>query len=265
MGCDIHLTAEYKDPKTKEWKVAHAPIQKCEYCDGTGKDDDAKSAASEKDKQCWFCKGKGKRVPDFYEGRNYDDFAILASVRNGRGFAGIKTGGGFNPIAEPRGVPKNATDEYKAEVRRWDCDGHSHSFITLKELLDYDWEQTTSHQGVVSLSVYADWWRNKGKKGAPQTWCGGVSGGDIVMVSNKEMEKLILANEDKVKPAEKVGFAFDDVKIDGKSHHTVVEWTETYRESATNLQKFTIPLLQAYAEKKGLKPQDVRIVFFFDN
>lgn len=39
------------------------------------------------------------------DGRNYDTFAMLANVRNGRGFAGVKTGDGFPFIAEPRGLP----------------------------------------------------------------------------------------------------------------------------------------------------------------
>lgn len=39
-----------------------------------------------------------------FSGRNYNEFAILAGVRNGTGFAGCDTDG-FAPIAEPRGLP----------------------------------------------------------------------------------------------------------------------------------------------------------------
>lgn len=37
--------------------------------------------------------------------RSYNTFAMLADVRNGRGFAGIKTSDGFPYIHEPRGLP----------------------------------------------------------------------------------------------------------------------------------------------------------------
>ena len=37
--------------------------------------------------------------------RSYNTFAMLANVRNGRGFAGIKTSDGFPYIHEPRGLP----------------------------------------------------------------------------------------------------------------------------------------------------------------
>ena len=40
-------------------------------------------------------------------GRSYDCFAVLAGVRNGRGFAGVDTGDGFNPISKPRGLPND--------------------------------------------------------------------------------------------------------------------------------------------------------------
>jgi hypothetical protein len=36
-------------------------------------------------------------------------------------------------------VPKDASSGYLYEVNNWDSDGHSHSYFTLKELLDVDW------------------------------------------------------------------------------------------------------------------------------
>lgn len=37
--------------------------------------------------------------------RDYDTFAVLADVRNGRGFAGVETGEGWPVFANPRGLP----------------------------------------------------------------------------------------------------------------------------------------------------------------
>lgn len=62
-----------------------------------------------------------------YKGRNYELFGILADVR-GRG----------NPImSDPRGLPEDVSDVVKEESDRWEGDGHSHSYFTLRELVEY--------------------------------------------------------------------------------------------------------------------------------
>lgn len=59
-----------------------------------------------------------------YYPRNYTLFATLAGVR------------GDNPIANPRGIPEDCSLEYKKMCDDWGDDGHSHSYFTLRELLD---------------------------------------------------------------------------------------------------------------------------------
>lgn len=47
-------------------------------------------------------------VPSNYkQDRHYQLFAVLAGVRNGHGFARVRTGEAVKPIAEPRGLPKD--------------------------------------------------------------------------------------------------------------------------------------------------------------
>ena len=77
------------------------------------------------DKPWW---NKELEIPD---DRDYDFFGILANVRN---YANAK------PISEPKGTPFDVSDEVKEEIQRWNSDGHSHSYVTLKEFDDYDWE-----------------------------------------------------------------------------------------------------------------------------
>ena len=115
MGCDIHFYVETQN-ENGEWVSA----------DRWTKDDDGETYVAFQDA--------------FYPGRNYNLFSILADVRNGIGFAGVKTGDGFEPISMPRGVPADACQEYKNQVSNWDGDGHSHSWYTLNELIDYDWD-----------------------------------------------------------------------------------------------------------------------------
>ena len=78
MGCDIHLYVERKVP-------------------GIG----------------WVSLEDPNEHYNGLTNRNYSIFAILANVRNGRGFAGIVTGTGFNPISEPRGL---GLEQYMAMI-----------------------------------------------------------------------------------------------------------------------------------------------------
>ena len=57
--------------------------------------------------------------------RSYNTFAMLANVRNGRGFAGIRTSDGFPYIHEPRGLPADLKEPSRmslAEVDNFDDD-----------------------------------------------------------------------------------------------------------------------------------------------
>lgn len=160
MGCDIHPHYEVR----KDCKWEHVQVR-AKYVTG-GKEEDGDSKI---DYDGYF-------NDPLYIGRNYDLFAILANVRNGSGFAGCDTGDGFRPIMMPRGVPRDASlltmEDYTVEVnpsdgfhtreklQQWVDDGiskwigkskvsgpdwHSASYLTLRELLDYDWEQTAKH------------------------------------------------------------------------------------------------------------------------
>ncbi len=72
------------------------------------------------------------------EDRSYDTFAILAGVRNYVNAI---------PISEPKGLPEDLSEESKNDdniqhLEYWqEGDGHSFSWLTLKEILDYNWEQ----------------------------------------------------------------------------------------------------------------------------
>ena len=70
--------------------------------------------------------------------RSYNTFAMLADVRNGRGFAGIKTSDGFPYIHKPRGLPADLREPTRRDndddnsvrvnknhlVAAWDRDGN---------------------------------------------------------------------------------------------------------------------------------------------
>ena len=107
MGCDIHLYVEKFDGK--KWVHVQEDVMK---------DDNVPAELS------------------FFNTRSYSLFAILANVRNN---------GNFNPISEPKELPEDCSDSIKT-ISDWDG-GHSHSWLTLKEIFEFDWTQSVKREG----------------------------------------------------------------------------------------------------------------------
>lgn len=241
MGCDIHFYVEKKQPDGS-WKI-HGEFAREVDEEGT------------EDERAWLSQD-GRPL---YSGRNYNLFAILADVRNGRGFAGIKTGEGFNPISEPRGVPDDASPEYKEIVEQWGCDGHSHSHHTLRQLLDFDWTQSTTCQGWCDMTEYLPWAARGWTREGPKSYCGGVNGPDVKHLSEEEAAELVKQFAGVSEWSGRKEFA---AKHPDK--YALAVWRPTYYDCASNFIIETIPeLLNLAGGTGGL--DDVRIVFLFDN
>ena len=191
----------------------------------------------------------GDKAPEvyrdwIYDGRNYDLFAILADVRNGRGFAGVVTGEGFIPIFKPRGVPENASEEYRKWSDDWDGDGHSHSYHTVRQLINFQhWKEDIIHYGIVTEEEYKIF----KEKGMPESYCGGMSGPDIVEISNESLEAIISG---------------EAAREADKHYITRVQWKEGYWLAVGGFYTESIPKLRELARDDL---DSVRIVFFFDN
>jgi len=195
MGCDIHLFCETREPGGK-WVLTPVTTE-CLSCNGTGKIKSRKVGGEFDD--CYMCEGT-KQIQG-YQDRNYDLFAILANVRNGYGFAGVPTGEGFIPIADPRGLPEDISDEL---VRLANSDDiwkefrdkygagwlgdHSWSWITLEELLSNDWDRYTVHRGHVEIPTWIEW-KDSGDK-FPKQWSGACWGGNVRVISEVVAFKL---------------------------------------------------------------------------
>ena len=212
MGTDIHMGMEKRGPDGV-WHYCGAMRENPWY----GK---------------WRDEPRLRPVTDFF-GRCYDLFAILADVRNGRGFAGVKTGDGFNVIAEPKGLPGDV-DLATLEALSGD---HTPSWLTLGEIEAFDWEQVTFRTGLVddvdkehpdggaaaAIQAYAD------EHGIlpDGTWvCGGISG----------------PREEQFKR---------------------VTWPTTYRQAAWTDDWDAI--VKSMREESGGDPSSVRVVFDFDS
>lgn len=239
MGCDIHLYVERRDGG--RWLT----------CDR------------------WVDTEWGRDVREhFYSGRNYDLFAILADVRNGRGFAGVKTGEGFVPISLPRGWPDDCCPELREVGGHIE---HTPSWLTVAEVMAYDWTQTTTKQGVVDLPN----WAQSVLRGEPDDWSGSVSGGKIKHVTPADVALAWarvgggepprdLMWRDEVKLAamhRELGAEWEPKSLMGTGNiYTTVRWKIPYYRAGENFLGCTLPRLWRFG-----RPEDVRVVFFFDS
>lgn len=221
-----------------------------------------------------YYRGGGSSEPEYvwdywYSGRDYRLFAMLANVRNGFGFAGIPTGQAIEPIDEPRGLPKDVSPDTQSEADYWSADAHSHSYFTVRELLEVDWQQMITHFGYVTPNDF-DRWRRLGSPEYPIT---GVHRSAYEIISHEEMAYLIdtyelPTNWNARKFREKHGWSKDINPVESFDikYFTQVEWTETWAEAIE--QEFPITILRmarlALTECGG-DLDKVRCVFWFDN
>lgn len=222
MGCDIHDYVEIQ--VNGKWQKVGEVFDNYYY--------------RPEEKDIWK-----QKVDHPLDVRNYDAFAVLAGVRNGRGFAGAKTGNGFRVIANPKGLPADVTHAVQKEADDWGPDGHSHSWVSLAELEAVNWELFSDQQGWVNPEEYKIF----KEKGQPRSWSGGVSGGRVKHVLNEEMDRLI------------------DKGTATEWHYTLVKWREPYRDCVGRLHSYTIPALQNLAKEHNLNSEQIRMVFWFDN
>jgi hypothetical protein len=229
MGCDIHLRIEVR--KDGKWQPASAQ-RVCDDCKGTGNRD--------RGGECYWCKGTGNNSG--FQSRAYDTFGALANVRNG-------TWGDPVPfIDEPRGLPDDLSPELKAASgdiegdedgeRGWAFGDHSFSWLTLKELLAYNWDATVEKRAYVDATTFAAW--EASGDVSPGSYCAGTNS---EVVSNEEMRRRLAAG---IQPREWV--------------YTLAVWREPVAKLCAEFHDDFIPALMKLGE-----PDDVRIVFGFDS
>jgi hypothetical protein len=193
--------------------------------------------------------GKWSDVPSNWEQeRHYFLFSWLAGVRNGYGFAGVKTYAPVKPIAERRGLPddfeidgdehptvleaidprraKWIEDEEKANPKAWMGD-HSHSWLTADEILSAPRPEKVWRTGVTSIEIFNEW----DGCSRPKEVSGGIAGPSIRVATSP-------------------------VDVTEDSTHVQVYWLELE------------PTLDYFVDEvKRLKTEhgEVRIVFGFDS
>lgn len=129
MGCDIHSYAEVR--KNGKWEKVGEVFPLDDF-----------------DKE-WQKKDFGDHPIDW---RDYSLYGWLADVRN---YSCV------DPISQPRGLPSDISQEVLQESNGWDGDGHSHSWLSLTELLSVDYEKV--------------FWNRRVTKQVQQGWLDGAA------------------------------------------------------------------------------------------
>ena len=228
MGTDIHMHCEKRSRGASPW-VLFKPDVQCEGCGGTGKD----SA----EKECQRCWGTGDIG---YDDRNYRLFAILGNVRNDHTDPPIRS------ISDGRGLPEDLSPELRriADMKVEDVwlGEHSFSWVSLQELIQFDWEQTTVRRGVIRADRFLYW---DGK--CPDEFAQAVWGPDIRVTDWPCVGEPPRAPE---------RAALD---VDSPTH-VRVRWRVTYREAAGKAFGTLMEALKPHGE-----PENIRLVFGFDS
>lgn len=182
MGCDIHLYTERLFEKKGEkprWINCDGWVYNPYYIP------DVKEEDEEGNENIDYWESRRKlEVRHIYDTRNYALFSMLAGVRDYSDNARID---------DPRGLPDDVCPITKAESDDYGSDGHSHSWVTLRELRDFREENLRlKRSGMVSpQSAYA--LDNEGVE--PDSWCQGTSDQEWVYrewtVENHCLDELI--------------------------------------------------------------------------
>jgi hypothetical protein len=240
MGCDIHIYVEKKIGDT--WfpitPLEHNPDYEEKYGDSA-----------------WNHPLRLNHY-NYDVGRNYRVFSMLAGVRNGIGFASIKTGEPITPIADPRGLPEDVSAEVKAESDEWGVDGHSHSWLTLAELDAVPWQTN-----LIRLCGFVDprQFQEYEERGEPGSWGHPLDPRGFRQVTNDEMRELIAKNDLELPESE-----WHSTTIGGTLYLTEVAWSHTWAEVATELLA-SMEKLRVAGAAEGFEPDQLRYTFWFDN
>lgn len=78
--------------------------------------------------------GRFHHVPngELLDLRNYARFSFLAGVRNTANII---------PLSSARGLPDDMSTHVRHEFEEWGDDGHTRSWLSLRELLEFDYDQ----------------------------------------------------------------------------------------------------------------------------
>lgn len=267
MGTDIHMFAEQYHTEDRQWRRVLPPDRLKEQDTWIASQRALalqKPEASRESMDRYYIQ---QYDLTWYYGRNYDLFAILADVRNHEDAK-------FNFISPPRGLPDDLSPEVREIINHdhacnpereeyGEClpscpfdneiwiGEHSISYLTVSELLGFDWDQwIQQRRGHIPLSSYQER-RQRGETGEPHIYAAAVPGRVYT-----EREAVALLDTGRT-----AGDSRDGI-FSSTSEYVLVRWNQSYRD-AVGPHWFKVQ--DCLAELAGDFPEYVRIVFGFDS
>lgn len=231
MGADIHIICEVKENGI--WIVNPVEIFPYEKWDSV--DDKAVN-------NTYY-----STEPESY--RYYAWFSLLVGVRKSTNLPNIV------PI---RGVPEDATTDWKDYTRRWKGDLHSISYVTLEDFDAFDWSLTTPLNALISFEDYKIL---KGTRARPDKFNSfrNISKNEVEI--SEEEADLILADE-LFHVTDRRGNGDTTVKHISECSLVVdYEWDQPIVSMFSEKFDSTIVPMRALS----VKYEDVRIMIGFDN
>lgn len=149
MGCDIHTRVEVRKrkPVTPRTEI---PFMGTSIILPAGTKASAWEMVGEVFKNRYYrpedptridedgYKWNSEYIEQPYQDRSYFLFGILAQVR-------------WKPVpsfGNPKGLPEDISEEGREFMNSYNGDGHSHSYLTLQELINFKWEDVKDSDGV---------------------------------------------------------------------------------------------------------------------
>lgn len=274
MGCDIHLFVEKKQ-RDGSWALIPPPViakpfdwkhyyslpedEREQYSESTVSYRYGQSPYSEN--PIYTDSYGSKYLRSWFDSRNYNLFSILANVRND---------GNILDYKDARGVPPDASEEYRKEAN---CsDYHHHSYFTLAELKEWLGKlckESFIEEGVVSAYVAEQYLKTRK---SPTSWSRSISGGNIRVFDLADFMRFrskITYLGDGKEPDGILKFAdmspFHRSYLDIPMHLTYCQvyvkmsWIRSYEGVLGEFTRMMNEVLQFGG------PDELRIVFHFDN
>lgn len=187
---------------------------------------------------------------DFHISRHYQLFSVLADVRNGFGFAGVKTGDYVKPIAEPRGLPDDLLTVpvyvYGGHISGYEPSEYfgDHSFTHLygTEMLEW-WKNppSTVKCGIITKDEFLNWEIGTEWEGG---YCGSIEGHGIEVYDATSKDPVLLK--------------YFDFKAHENVTHVRIAWNSSLKKE---LSYFFDDMVKPLVEKHG----EIRLVMGFDS
>lgn len=288
MGCDIHMYVERLDDDGV-WRCV-APVRDLERwpidsknqgrlgedwwgpggcmhpygCDGVySKETDENDPCA--GSGCPTCDGSRMDLA-WWRSRDYELFAILAGVRNYEST--------FRPIAQPRGIPKDASVPVRRQLEGPDI--HTPSWLKVSELLGAGWRSRVIRMsGAIPLQACdvepTVHWSGPGvddyvRVVSYQEWrsSGGIPRGysSESMVASRLLPNHLLSAKRAAEVLDGRADVLEHVasRLREEKFYVSVLWDQTYAQFVPHFVEFVEQLLLPVGP-----PDRVRIVFGFDN